>query len=59
MKCTLNRRRQTFGLTLATASLIAGLLPAPSASAQSTLADFQFNEGTGPVTRSATNDLTG
>lgn len=38
--------------------LAAGLL-AGAAHAQVTLAEFQFNEGTGATTRSATNDLVG
>lgn len=41
------------------ALLLAGGLGTCAASAQSTLADFQFNEGTGALTRSATNGLEG
>jgi len=43
----------------AAALLLAGCLGAFAASAQTTLADFQFNEGTGTTTASATNGLVG
>ena len=39
--------------------LLAGCLLGPTTTAQTTLAGFQFNEGTGLTTRSATNDLVG
>lgn len=43
----------------AAALILAGCFGTCLASAQVTLADFQFNEGTGSVTRSATNGLEG
>ncbi len=41
------------------ALLLAGFFGAPAVNAQTTLAEFQFNEGTGTTTSSAVNDLTG
>lgn len=45
--------------TLTTAALLAVLAAASSASAQTTLAEFQFNEGSGGIARSPTNNLAG
>lgn len=47
------------GATIATSGLLAGLLAAQPASAQETLAEFKFDEGSGATTKSPTNDLTG
>lgn len=53
-----HRRSLTHGLCLSL--LLAGsYVGVSTASAQTVVADFQFNEGTGSVTRSATNNLTG
>ena len=54
-----NRTRQKFGASLLVASLLAGILSGNSASAQVTLAEFKFDEGSGIVTASPTNTLTG
>lgn len=54
-----NRTRQKFGVSLLAASLLTGLLHGNQASAQVTLAEFKFDEGSGTVTKSPTNDLTG
>ena len=43
----------------AAALCLAGTLGLITGNAQTTLADFQFNEGSGATTRSATNDLVG
>jgi len=45
--------------TLTTAALLAALAAASSASAQTTLAEFQFNEGSGTTTASRTNVYSG
>ncbi|MCC7373029.1 MAG: LamG domain-containing protein [Verrucomicrobiales bacterium] len=45
--------------TLAAGMLFAGLAAATGARAQTTLAEFQFNEGSGGVTASPTNALSG
>lgn len=45
--------------TLAAGMLFAGLAAATGAHAQTTLAEFQFNEGSGGVTASPTNALSG
>ncbi len=52
-------RMTALRIALASTPLMAALLQAPAAQAQTTLADFAFNEGTGPVTKSPTNNLTG
>jgi hypothetical protein len=53
------RTRQKFGVSLLAASLLSGVFSGNSASAQVTLAEFKFDEGSGAVTKSLTNDLTG
>jgi hypothetical protein len=45
--------------SLSLAAFLAALATASPVCAQTPLADFQFNEGTGAITRSPTNDLTG
>lgn len=50
---------RTHAKSTALALLIAGVLEACTANAQTTLADFQFNEGKGNTTASAVNNLVG
>ncbi len=54
-----NRNRPKYGVSLLAASLLAGILHVNPASGQETLAEFKFDEGSGSVTKSTVNDLTG
>lgn len=55
----LTERKRPRGTGLPLALLVATWAGTATGSAQTTLAEFQFNEGTGNVTQSAVNNLTG
>ncbi|MBL9127833.1 MAG: LamG domain-containing protein [Verrucomicrobiales bacterium] len=55
----IDRNRRNPGTRILASSLFVGWIAASTASAQETLAEFKFDEGSGATTKSPTNSLTG